>query len=133
MVVRKCIASWRRHLGDYRMVEWNETNFDMKSNRYLREAYESKKWAFVSDYIRMRVIHDQGGVYLDSDCYVFGGLNAFLRHSFFSGFEVDAFPFTAVFGAEAGHPLVSRVLQDYDARSFFYPMEGWILRQTRRS
>ena len=120
-VVRRCVASWRRHLSDYRIIEWNETNFDLGCNRYLREACNARKWAFASDYIRMRVVHDQGGIYLDSDCFVLDTLDPFLKHAFFSGFEGTGFPFTATFGAVPGHPLVARTLLDYEHRAFAKP------------
>ncbi len=117
-VVRRCIASWRRCLAGYEIMEWNETNIDMNQNRYLREAYESRKWAFVSDVVRLKAVCDHGGIYLDSDCYVHRSLDPFLKHPFFTGFESPAYPFTAVFGATREHPLVRRLMQAYTTRKF---------------
>lgn len=123
--IRRCISSWRRHLSNYEIVEWNESNCDLSANRYLREAYDCKKWAFVSDFLRLQVVHRMGGIYLDSDCYVRGSLDPFLRHSFFSGFESEALPFTAAFGATPNHPLVGRLLREYEDRAFCQPDGTW--------
>ena len=63
----KCIESWKKFCPDYEILEWNEDNFDLTQNRYMKEAYEAKKWAFVSDYARLKIIYDNGGIYLDTD------------------------------------------------------------------
>lgn len=120
-VVRRCMASWRRKLPSYDIVEWNESNFDMTQNRYLSEAFQSRKWAFVSDFIRLKTVHDHGGIYLDTDCYVHRTLDPFLNHAFFTGFETKQYPFTAVFGAVKAHPLINRLLQYYEDRPFILP------------
>ena len=52
-IVKKCIQSWKNVLTDYEIIEWNEDNFDINSNKYVKEAYENKKYAFVSDYVRV--------------------------------------------------------------------------------
>jgi hypothetical protein len=116
--VRRCIDSWHRVLRGFRIIEWNESNLDLGSNRYVREALSARKWAFVSDVVRLDVVNRIGGVYLDSDCYVIRPLDEFLRHGFFSGFESEKMPFTAAFGAVSGHPLVRRLLRHYDGRPF---------------
>ena len=74
----------------------------------------------MSDYIRLKAIYDYGGIYLDSDCYVMNSLDSFLQHSFFTGFENDQYPFTAVFGAEPKNPVVGRFLEYYENRSFLF-------------
>ena len=65
--VKKCINSWKEKLPDYEIYEWNENNIDFKSNSYAREAYENKKWAFVTDYVRLLVLVKFGGFYFDTD------------------------------------------------------------------
>ena len=65
--IQMCIESWRKYCPDWEIKEWNEDNFDITQNRYMQEAYEAKKWAFVSDYVRLKVLYDEGGIYLDTD------------------------------------------------------------------
>ena len=66
-LAEKCIESWKTYCPDYKIVCWTEENFDIQENRYAREAYEAGKWAFVSDYARLKVLYEEGGVYLDTD------------------------------------------------------------------
>lgn len=66
-LIKKCIASWKKFAPDYEIIEWNEDNFDVNCCDYIREAYEAKKWAFVSDYCRFWVLYNYGGIYLDTD------------------------------------------------------------------
>lgn len=61
--VKRYIASWKKYCPDYEIIEWNESNFDVTENAYCKEAYEAKKWAFVSDYARLKELHDHGGLY----------------------------------------------------------------------
>lgn len=66
-LIESCIASWKRFAPDYEIIEWNESNFDVHCSRYVNEAYEARRWAFVSDYCRFWVLHTYGGIYLDTD------------------------------------------------------------------
>lgn len=66
-IIQKCIASWREHCPDWQIMEWNESNYDVAKNPYVRKAYQSEKWAFVSDFVRLDVLYEIGGVYLDTD------------------------------------------------------------------
>lgn len=120
-LTQRCITSWKTHLPDYRIVLWNEDNFDVSSNRYVREAYEAKKWAFVSDYARAFILATHGGVYLDADVEVRRNLDPFLAHGAFSGFESPLMPVTATWAAERGHPWPKAVLDHYATRSFLGP------------
>jgi len=63
---QKCIASWRKFLPDYKIKEWNEDNFDVNQNQYVKEAYEVKKFAFVTDYVRFWILYKYGGVYFNA-------------------------------------------------------------------
>ena len=65
--VKKCIASWRKMCPDYEIIRWDESNFDVGQHPFVREAYKAKVWAFVSDYARLKVVYDNGGIYLDTD------------------------------------------------------------------
>ena len=66
-IILKCIESWRKFMPDYEIIEWNEDNFNVKQNEYVKSAYNNKKWAFVSDYARMKVLYQYGGIYFDTD------------------------------------------------------------------
>ena len=66
-LAEKCLASWRKYCPDYKIIEWNEDNFDIGSNLYVKQAYESKKWAFVTDVVRLQVLYTHGGIYMDTD------------------------------------------------------------------
>lgn len=117
-LIQECIATWHKNLPDYKIIEWNENNFDMHENRYIEEAYEAKKWAFVSDYIRARVIYEQGGIYLDTDVRVIAPLTPILQHRAFIGFENKDYLSAAIFGAEAGHPFMKSILDYYQNLDF---------------
>jgi mannosyltransferase OCH1-like enzyme len=109
-------------MPDYEIVEWNETAFDVNISTYVSEALEAKKWAFVSDYVRLWALFNYGGIYLDTDVEVFKSLEPFLINSAFTGFEKcyngDTQPITAVMGAKRGHPWIRALLNDYNGRSF---------------
>ena len=116
--IERCLKTWKKHLPDYEIIEWNENNFDINSNQYVKKAYEHKKWAFVSDYIRMYAIYNYGGIYFDTDVLVLDNLDEFLHNEAFIGYEDDNYPFTAVFGAVKGHSLIKHILEMYDNISF---------------
>ncbi|MEH7419501.1 capsular polysaccharide synthesis protein, partial [Neobacillus drentensis] len=88
-LVKKCLNSWKETLPDYQIIEWNEKNFDINANKYVKEAYQSGKFAFVSDYVRVFVLYRFGGIYLDTDVEVFKPFDIFLHHSSFWGFEQE--------------------------------------------
>jgi mannosyltransferase OCH1-like enzyme len=116
-LVRDCIASWKKHLPDYEIIEWNETNSDL-SNSFVKEAYKLKKWAFVSDYIRLKVIYENGGVYLDSDMMVVKNFDELLKHSIFLGAEDSEFINCSILGAIKGSLLIKEFLNFYDKLKF---------------
>lgn len=118
--IKRCMDTWKKHLGDYEIIEWNESNFDINSNKFVKQAYERKKWAYVSDYIRAYAIYNYGGIYLDTDVLVLDNLESLLDNKAFVGFENPDYPFTAVFGAEKGHPFIKDMLDYYDGIDFEY-------------
>ena len=109
-IVMKCIETWKRILPDYEIIEWNENNFDINSNKYVKEAYENKKYAFVSDYVRVYVLYNIGGIYLDTDVEVFKPLDKFLKEDSFWGFEEKNYIATSTIGAKAGNKLIKQFL-----------------------
>ena len=113
--IQKCIDSWKRQLPDFKFMEWNEQNFPLKNFPFAKRAFEEKQWAFVSDLIRIAVIYDYGGVYLDCDVKNIKNFSPFLKERVFIGFEDDSHPSTAVFGAEPKHPLFKDIMEFYNS------------------
>lgn len=84
---KRCIASWKKFCPDYEIIEWNETNYDVRKNKYMSDAYDEKKWAFVSDYARIDIIYNYGGIYLDTDVELLRPLDELLKDKMFCGWE----------------------------------------------
>jgi mannosyltransferase OCH1-like enzyme len=121
---KKCILSWHEIMPDVQIIEWNERNINLKNNNYAMEAFENKKWAFVSDYVRLFVLYNFGGIYLDTDVELFRDISKFLKHNFFSGFEVyngKLHPITAVMGAKKGNKFIKDLLNEYENDHFINP------------
>ncbi|MGE6286820.1 glycosyltransferase family 32 protein [Aeromonas media] len=121
-LIKQCMNSWREYAHDYKVIEWNEDNFDVNCNKYVKQAYDAKKWAFVSDYVRLYALYNYGGVYLDTDVELFKHLEShFLEHEFFSGFELydgKLSPITALMGAKEKSSFIKKLLDGYNDRSF---------------
>lgn len=117
----KCIQSWRKYLKDYQIIEWNEQNFDINQNQYVKEAYESKKYAFVTDFVRLFALKEYGGIYMDTDVEVLKPFNQFLHHEAFSGFENNNFIPTGIMGSQKGGQWVSELLDMYKDKQFILP------------
>lgn len=115
---KRCIESWKRNLPDYEIKEWNESNFDINSNLYVKQAYESRKFAFVTDYVRLYALVHEGGVYMDTDVEVLKSYNPFLHHKAFSGFENNNFVPTGMMASERGGKWASDLLEEYNHRVF---------------
>jgi hypothetical protein len=117
-IVKKCIKSWKQNLTDYEIKEWNEDNFEVKNHSYVREAYESGKYAFVSDYVRVYALYNYGGIYLDTDVELFKSFDDLLNHDSFWGFEQGDFIATSTIGAVKGNKLIKRFLDSYQEKAF---------------
>ena len=89
-LARKCIASWRKYLPDYEIKEWNESNFDVNIIPYTAEAYQAKKYAFVSDYARFWILYRFGGLYFDTDVEVLRPMQEIIDRGPFMGCECEA-------------------------------------------
>lgn len=114
-LAQKCIASWKRFCPDYEIIEWNEDNFDVHMNGYTQMCYEQKKFAFLTDYVRLVVVAEHGGIYFDTDVELLRPVDQLLTHPSFFGFEDMAHINTGVgFGAEPGNPVVQAMLAEYD-------------------
>lgn len=114
-LAQKCIKSWKNYCPEYEIIEWNEDNFDLNQHPYLRWCYDNKKWAFLSDFARLIIIKEYGGIYFDTDVEVVKTLNPLLKYDAFYGFENDRNINTGHgFGAIANHPSVLLMLEQYD-------------------
>jgi hypothetical protein len=110
-----CIASWKKYCPDFEIKEWNEDNFDIHRNAYTEMCYVNRKFAFLSDYARLVIIADEGGIYFDVDVEVVRPLDPLLKHPAFLGFETEEYVNTGMgFGAEAQNPAVLSMLSAYD-------------------
>jgi len=118
-LAKKCIESWKKYCSDYELMEWNEQNFDISSAPlYVRQAYENKKWAFITDYVRLYAMVNYGGVYMDTDVEVIKPIDEFLNNRAFSGFEDGKNILTAVMACEKGFPLFKEMMRVYDNAVF---------------
>lgn len=115
---KKYIETWKKYCPDYEIIEWNEDNFDLSSNIYVKEAYESKKWAFITDYVRLFVMYNYGGIYMDTDVELLKNLDIFLKHRAFSGFESSTDIPTGIMASEQKFPLFKEFLDYYNNRHF---------------
>lgn len=117
---RKYIRTWKQFLPDYRIIKWSEKNFNIQSApAYVQEAYEAKKYAFVSDYVRVQKLLQYGGIYFDTDVEVVRSFESFLKgHSMVMGFEGDRTLSTAFLACSKGHPFMEEFEKTYHERHF---------------
>lgn len=121
-LAEKCIRSWKKYCPDYEIREWNESNFDLEQVPvYVRQAYEAGRWAFVTDYVRLRALTEVGGVYLDTDVEIIRPLDPFLNHEAFAGFEHLERVQTGVLACRKGFALFQEFLSYYDTAVFRRP------------
>lgn len=124
----KCIDSWKRFLPDYEIKEWNESNFDIDAIEYTRDAYADKKYAFVSDYARFKILYDEGGVYFDTDVEVIKTMDDLIAKGAIMGAEIDGseklnkYPIVApglVLVAEKHNTLYKEILEKYKSLNYY--------------
>lgn len=130
-----CIESWKKYLPDFEIVRWDESNFNVRCCDYVSEAYDSKKWAFVSDYARFKILFDNGGLYFDTDVELIKPIDDIIAAGPFMGFERDcpgsgnnasakSGPTVAAglgMSANSGLGLYKTVLESYDGDHFVKP------------
>lgn len=141
-LIQRCIETWRKVMPDYEIKEWNESNFDLNSVPFVREAHAARKWAFMADYVRLYAMYHEGGIYMDTDVKVMRRFDDFLKYSFFTCQEShpDIMPegavlpdgtrnpdikyvkgiglCSAVMGAEQGSPYLKTCLDYYNTIHF---------------
>ena len=128
---QKCIESWRKFLPGYEVKEWNEDNFDVNIIPYTQQAYEAKKYAFVSDYARFWILYHHGGLYFDTDVEVIKTFDDIMARGAFMGLEIDGtIKGTKIainpglgLGAEAGLPVYQEILNRF-AKMEYYGTDG---------
>ena len=110
----KCILSWKKYCPDYEIIEWNEKNYDVYQNPYTTYTYNNKKFAFLSDYARLQIVLQEGGIYFDVDVEVVKSFDDLLCYPAFFGFETENYINTGIgFGAESGNRIVEEMLMEY--------------------
>jgi mannosyltransferase OCH1-like enzyme len=113
-LLQRCMASWQRVMPDYQIKEWNELNSPL-DNVYTKAAYRQKAWSRLSNYIRLHVLHQEGGIYFDTDVEVVRPLTPLLRHQCFLGFQLEReetdWLNSAIMGAVPGHPFLRRCME----------------------
>lgn len=117
-LAKKCIDSWQKFLPEYEIKVWNEDNFDLDLYPYTREAYDSRKFAFVTDVVRLYALYTEGGIYMDTDVEVVRPLDEFLHHTAFSGFENESDIPTGIMASEKGSKWAKNNLDYYSERHF---------------
>lgn len=113
------IASWKKYCPDYEIIQWDESNIDIGKSNFMKEAYENKKWAFVSDYARYKTIYENGGIYLDVDVEAVKSFDSLLKNKVFMGFEGREYVNSGLgFGAVKGSAALKSIIDIYDGISF---------------
>lgn len=117
----KCIESWHKHMPDYEYKLWNEDNFDVNANQYVKEAYEVRKFAFVSDYVRLYALYTEGGIYMDTDVEVLKSYDDLLYLDGFVGYEGTKYKpvGTGTIASISNSPFVEEQMMAYNYISFF--------------
>ncbi len=117
-LAKKCIESWKKYLPDYELCLWDEKNFDLNSNKYVKQAYEAKKFAFIWDYIRVWAMYNYWWISMDTDVEVLKNLDLFLNSKWFSWLESkDTIP-TWIMASEKGNKFIWDILNRYNDREF---------------
>lgn len=116
---KKCIESWKHFCPGYEIKEWNESNFDFTGCDYAKEAYDAKKWAFVSDYARFKILYECGGVYFDTDVELIKGINDLIDKGGFMGMEGTSLVAPGLgLAFPVHHPLLKEIIGLYDSLHF---------------
>lgn len=114
-LAQKCIASWHKFCPDYEIIEWNEDNFDVNMNSYTRMCYDHKKYAFLSDYVRLWVVAENGGIYFDTDVELLKPIDHLMNCEAFFGFETPEFIASGLgFGSVPHGTAIESMLAEYN-------------------
>ena len=129
-LVQKCIESWKQYCPEYKIVEWNESNFDVNCIDYVKCAYQDKKWAFVFDYARLWIIYNNGGIYLDTDVLLKNNLDDLLSYDCWLASDDVRYIATGLgFGAVKNHYIIEKLMNEYS--NYEYPSGTNVSRDTK--
>lgn len=118
-LAKRCIASWEKFCPDYKIIEWNETNFDVNMNDFMAHTYGIGKLGFVPDYARLWIVNKYGGIYLDTDVEIIKSLDPLLKHHAFFGYEDENnINLGQGFGSEKNNPILQKMMNDYISPNF---------------
>ena len=116
-LVQECIKSWKVFCPDYEIIEWNNESLRLINNEYVSEAFNAKKWAFVSDFLRLYALYHEGGFYLDTDLELTACIDQFRHCQYLTGYEMSSqgmlHPLTALMGAEQHNRYIKKLLSEY--------------------
>lgn len=111
-LIIKCISSWKKCLPNYKIIEWNEKNTDL-NNPFVQLAYKNKKWAFVSDFVRLNILYEHGGIYLDTDMIVIKSFDNLLNSDCFFGAENEENISCGIIGAVKKNSFIKQCIDKY--------------------
>ena len=116
---KEWMESWKHYCPDYEIIEWNENNYDVHKNNYISQAYKMKNWAFVSDYARIDIVNEYGGVYLDTDVELIKNIDELLMNDAFCGFESYKYVnYGLGFGTKKCNPILGEIKEYYQNMDF---------------
>ena len=117
-LVNICINSWKKELGDYEIKEWNEKNLNLdqiaSKNSFFAECRKRKLWAYMADYLRLKILYEQGGIYFDTDVQVLRSFDPLLINHTFIGYEAENYIGTGTIACERYSPAIKAFLEFYD-------------------
>lgn len=115
-----CIKTWEKYMPDYKIIEWNEDNFDINQCKFAKQAYEVKKWAFVSDYMRFKILFEHGGIYMDTDVELLKPIpQEILAKQAFTGFEYSKqISPGLIYGCHKGDWVSKEMIKKYESIEF---------------
>lgn len=119
----RCMESWTKFLPEFRIMRWDEESFDINSSKFVRQAYDMKKWAFVADYVRLWALKKYGGIYLDTDIEILRPFEDLLQYKAFGGFETDNVVQTGVIGSEENGDFIN-IIFNYYLNAYFVNQDG---------
>lgn len=120
-IIEKCIKSWKKHMPDWEIIEWNETNLNIDINKYCRDAYDAKKYAFASDVLRFDILYREGGLYFDVDVKMLKSFEPLvMNNDLFTGFEANnkINPGLVIYSSKPGNEAIKEVLDNYQKEFF---------------
>lgn len=116
-LISECIDTWKKHLPDFELKEWNEDNAIIDCE-FAVKAFQKKKWAFVSDYVRLEVLYKYGGIYLDTDMFLIKPLHDLLHHSCFLGKQEEQLVNACIIGSVPNHAFIKKCIDEYKMLKF---------------